>query len=178
MKQEIIFKAYSFYKILESLLVRFVALIVGIYAYAHFDENPVVISIVMLISFLTIILIGSPEVIVYSDRIVKSNDSFLSLLTSKSTYYFKDIDEAYFESHSTVQPNLAEIGVIKLLGLILPKRHSRPKPEANPVLLKMNNGSTTNLVSDFNQQLKDKLVAEINNAKGAAANMGFAKVGQ
>jgi hypothetical protein len=80
--------------------MRITAIGICVYSLSHYSENPPVIIIVAVLTFLFAVFIGDDTIIIYPDRIIQKTNSLISLYLPFPgvTYYFKEIKQAYLES--------------------------------------------------------------------------------
>ena len=82
------------YKILSGRIVILVVIGAGLW---HIEENPIVISIVVLLLIFAFLVYGNETIIVYQDRFVYSYGSLLKWIFSKKVYYYKDLKEVIYD---------------------------------------------------------------------------------
>ena len=159
---KIIYKATSSYYFLGSLIAR-AGCIMGIaYLLFHYNENPVVIIIAVIICFFAFIIIGNDEITVYADKIVQKDTSIIGfLLKSKGTeHYIKDIQTASLKKGDGESPGIFGVGVIMALVAFLPKQPVRDNQRE--IFLDLKNGETVTILTDLGYSKIDKIVQAIN----------------
>lgn len=161
MKAKLIYRAFSFFEFVWSLLLRLACVGALVYALAHFDENPVVISIFAGFCLLFIFILGDDQVSVYSDRVVHSTNSLASLLFGGKgrVYKIDELKKAYLKPEDKL-PNAFETGVIVLLVALLPKR-TRANP-THPIFFDTKSGGTLQLDTHLSHRQMQKIVESVN----------------
>jgi hypothetical protein len=152
-----IYTAFSIYRYAQSLLVRVAALIVLIYSIRHYDENPVVISIVACLCIIFILTIGDDQITVYEDRIMLSSGSFWNLLfkSRKQVYVLSSIKSLTIEAKPESTPT--EIGLAVIVNILLSTRAGRRSTNTNMFLILKDN-TTITLTSDLEIEKLKKVV--------------------
>src|SRR5205085_3308153 len=126
-----IYTAFSFSQFIWSVILRLAALFGLIYSLPHFDENPIVISIVVLFCFLAILFFGDDQIVIYSDKVVQTTNSFASFLfnSKDGIYEIENIKSAYLQPVGSIP----EIGTaILLFSFLLNKNNSK---NSRPIFL-------------------------------------------
>jgi len=153
-----LYTGFSFYELIWTLFLRLAAVIGIIYSLSHYDENPAVILFISIISLALILILGDDQIIVYSDKITQSTNSFASLIFNSKglTYQIQDIKNAYLQP-STTSPT--EIGAGILLALIMQKQNN---DKSRPIFLEMKNGETIRLETKLERNKMKKIVETVN----------------
>jgi hypothetical protein len=140
--------------------LRIIIIIGFLFVIPHFEENPVVISIVILLCIFFLLILGDDQINIYSDRIEQTTNSLWSLLfTSKATvYYFKDIKAASLPP----RPSAEEVTGYFLFALLLPKNSVRNSTDARPIYLDLKNGKTAQLLTNLGLTKMQMIVDTIN----------------
>jgi len=155
-----LYTAFSPYNFIGMILLRLAIAIGLVYTLPHFNENPVLITIVSIIAAAAIIFLGDDQVVVYTDRIEQSTNSFADYFfkLKAKTYAIKDIQHIYLEPPPPPSSAL-ETGVAILLAAALnPKRgHDSSDKKLTKILIDLKDGQTATILTD----LEDKKVAKI-----------------
>ena len=140
------------------IILRLAATFGLVYSIVSFDENPIVISIVVIFCLLIILFIGDDQIIVYPDRVIQKTNSFASLFLKSPDccYKIQDIKSAYLQSTGSH----TEIGVALLIYSLLPKRNTSNK--SNPIFLDLKNGKTVRIETDLEWNKMKKIIDIIN----------------
>ena len=140
------------------LLLR-LALVVGlVVSYPHYNENPVVIGIFIFLCIVFILFLGDDEILVYSDKIVLSTNSFASVIfkSKKKVYLISEIKEAYLPPTTITIP---EMGLVLLIAMLTKKRTTN---HSHPIFLEMTNEKTERIETYLEYDQRKKIVDTIN----------------
>jgi len=134
-----------------------------ILVYPHYDENPPVITAVLVICGVLIQVIGNDEIIVYEDKVVKTNLSFWAMLfrNNKKTIFLADIKKAYSEQKP--KPGFSEVVVAYAVLSVLNSR-TLNKNRLNKIYFELNDGSITKWLTDLDSSIIDEITEAINSA--------------
>lgn len=164
MKPKLIYHASSFSEFIWSLLLRLACVFAIAYLLMHFEENRVVISVLIGVCLLFIFILGDDQIFVYSDRVVHSTNSLASILfkTKGKSYEIREIEKAYLKPKPEEKmPNALEIGVIVLLVAILPKRR-KSHSTTNPIFFDTKAGKRWQINTDLSEYEMKKVVETVN----------------
>lgn len=161
MKSKLIYRAFSFFEFIWTLLLRLACVVALVYSLAHYDENPVVISIFACFCLFLIFILGDDQVSVYSDQVVHSTNSLASLLFGAKgrVYKIDELKKAYLKPEEKL-PNVFETGVIVLLVALLPRR-TRANP-THPIFFDTKTGETLQLDTHLSHGQMQKVVESVN----------------
>lgn len=157
------YTAFSFFSLLLSLAIRLALVIAIILVYPHYDENPAVITVVLFLCGLFTLIIGNDEIIVYEDRVVKTDLSFWSMLfrKNKRTIFLADVKKAYTEQIE--KPTFSEATVAIAVSAMLKTRQLN-RYKLNKIYFAMNDGSNVELTTDLDASVIEKIVGSVNSA--------------
>lgn len=160
LKTKILYKATSSFDFLGSLLWRAACVLGIMYLVFHYQENPPVIIVAIIICLLMFIIIGNDEITVYSDKVIQTNTSILSLLlrSKGEVYEIKDIKAASLPENKL--PNIFETGIILAVMAFLPKQPRRNNRRR--ICLDLKNGETVTIVSELGHNEVKEIVKTIN----------------
>lgn len=151
--------AISFYSFIVSLLMKLGVVIAAGYSLLHFNENPPVISIVVVICLAVFIFYGNDEVKVYNDKVVLKTTSLFGAIFNLKPIVFeiKDIKQAYIQPSSD---GPLELSTVIFLRSFLNTRRSN----SNKIrfYLELNNGETRTIFVDLEVNQVKKVIELIN----------------
>lgn len=155
------YTGFSVYSFINNLLIR-LGLVAGlVYIIPHYDENPLVITILSAIGAVLIVILGNDEITVYADRITKTDNSFLSLFFkwNKKVLYFKNIKRAYLEQKpaSTLSESVLAVAAAMILNGNKRKRNGN-----NPIYFELGNGEIMKLETDLDITTAEKIADMVN----------------
>lgn len=153
-----LYRGFSYSNFIWYLLLR-IAVLVGVGSgLLHFDENPVVISIFLLICVLLFLFLGDDQIDVYSDRVVHYNNSLAHLLSldKPTVYSIKDIRKASLPDTSV---GVTGTVVALLLAAVLPKQSGQ---NSYPIFLELKNGKTVRVQTYLRAHHMKKVVELVN----------------
>jgi hypothetical protein len=158
-----IYTGFSFYSLLVSLAIRLALVIAIILVYPHYDENPAVITVVLFLCGLFIFIIGNDEIIVYEDRIIKTDLSFWSMLfkRSKRIIFLADVERAYIKQRAKSTFSEAVVAVAIIAAF---KKNDTIDEELKAIYFDLNDGNILQLQTDLNTTVTEKIVAAVNSA--------------
>lgn len=155
-----LYTAFSPYNFIGMILLRLAIAIGLVYTLPHFKENPILITIVSIIAAAAIIFLGDDQIVVYTDRLEQSTNSFGDYFfkLKAKTYAIKDIQRIYLEPPPPPSSAL-ETGVAILLAAALdPKRgYNSRNNKLTKILIDLKDEQTVTILTD----LEDKKVAKI-----------------
>ncbi|CAN5371958.1 hypothetical protein BH11BAC3_BH11BAC3_31810 [soil metagenome] len=156
-----LYTAFSFLDFIWSLLQRLSCVFALIYSVAHFDENPFLFIIASGLCIYFIFTIGADQIIVYQDRITKSNKSFSALIfrPKDSTYYINQIKAAYLQT--IPKSETGEIVAAVLLTSIFSKRKVI-KDNLKPIFFDLKSGETVNFETSLENHKMKRIVDVVN----------------
>ena len=159
---KLLFRGFSVFQFIWLLVSRLIAVIAIIISYQHFDENRVVISIFISLCLLFILFIGDEQINVYSDKVVHSNNSIVSLIfkSKGKVYKMTEIKRAYLPPATSV--SAPAVGFSVMLAMLLPKNTSN---NSYPVFLDMVNGETIRIETWLEAGQLKRMVQVINSLK-------------
>jgi hypothetical protein len=88
---KVLYESFSVYQFLIWWITRIFIFGIIVSATIHFDENPILISFVIIFGIFFIIKSGQPSIRVYVDRFEHTNGSLLRSFRGYNKYYYKDI---------------------------------------------------------------------------------------
>ncbi len=159
--KKVVYKGFSYFNFIWMWVLKLIIAIGIFLSVSHFNENPVVVTIVVVLCILGVLFIGDDQVTVYADRVTQSTNSIAAWLFNfkKEEYRFADISKAYLRP----EPSAAEVGIATALLFLLPKSSSDQQDEGNPIFLDLKNGKQVTLVTSLEYH-KMKLVVDNINA--------------
>ena len=161
MQKSRVIRAYiSIWHFLVSLLFRAGLIVLIAYLIYHHDENPPVISVLVLFCFILFIYSGNDEIIIYSDKIVQKNTALIGGLffRKNKVYNFNEIKAVSTPERSIPDP--AGLAIIALLILLLPSKSRQNRD--NRIYIEFKNGETVTMSSEFSQETLDEIAVLIN----------------
>jgi hypothetical protein len=163
----IIYKAASPLSFIVSIFLRGGCIAGLIYLFLHYEENPIVITIVMLICLFLFFFLGNDEVYIYSKRIIVRDTSVISLFQKSKIYYIADINSASLpEPSGQDRPNVVDTGILAVITAVViasTSRHrNRFKNNLHPFLLNMKNGDIVTVSVTLSDNTTKRIVDEIN----------------
>ena len=158
----IIYRASSLYSFFQSVILRFICVGCMIYLVFNYGENPTVIIIAEVLCLLFLVLLGSDTITVYSDKIIQSSNSILSLFLKNREYEIKDIKAASLEVRPPSTPG--ETGVALIIAAMMNSigRRRRLSNDPYPILIELKNGKTIQLLTNFDLDKRKAIVEAIN----------------
>lgn len=159
--QKRLYTGFSFFNLLVSIAIRLCLIIAILLIYPHYDENPVVITVVLSIFVILIVIIGNDEIVVYEDKVIETDFSFLALLFKKrkKTILLSDVKRAYIEQKP--KPTLSEAAVaIAVLAMFRTKQSNWKN--LNTIFFELNNGDTIKWLTDLDSTVVDNIVEAVN----------------
>ena len=158
--EKIIYKGISYLEFVWTLLLKIVAVIGIVYLLPHYNENPIVISVLVFICSLFILFVGDDQIIVYSNKVTQSTNSFASLIFKfkKREYQISDMSKAYLRPDSTAE----EVGVAAILYFLLPKTSSNQQSIGRPIFLDFKNGEKVTITTSLEYSKMKIIVDSIN----------------
>jgi len=152
-----IYTGFSFFEFIWTLFLRIAAVFGLIYSLFYFDENPIIISLVVFLCLLAILFIGDDQIVLYPDRLVHMTNSFASLIFRQKgkTYEIQNIKCAYLQPKGSG----SELAVGMLLAFMLSKRNSS---RSRPIFLDLKNGETVRIETYLERNQMKKIVNIIN----------------
>jgi hypothetical protein len=157
----IIYKGTSDSEFLQSILLRAGFLIALAYLAFIYEQNPPIITVLMLICFLSFIYIGNDEIIIYADRVVQTDTSIVGLFlkSGKVIYELADIKSASLPQKPK-PPGIFDVGLVILLLSILPKQRYHTTKAHFYLYLK--HGKTISIYTSLGENKNKKIIEIIN----------------
>ena len=157
-----LYTAFSIFSFLWSLGLRIVCVVGIIYLYTVYDENPMVISVIIGVCCLLIFFLGDDQITVYEDKITQTTNSFYGLLFRPEKRFVKieSIELAYLEKipDSTTE----EIAAALLIRAMMPKLDTMNKDRRSPIFFKLKNGETKVFQTDLDDDQRMTIVSLVN----------------
>lgn len=156
--KKVVYRGFSLLDFFKAFLFRIGTGALMVSALLHFDENPVVISIVAVLCFCCIFFFGDDQVIVYENRVVQKTNSIASYIFNfkGEVYSYLEIEEAYLDNSI---PDVYSSVVIALLSFISKKRGS---DNVHPIFLRMKDGNIKEIPTSLDIYKREKIVDAIN----------------
>lgn len=101
-QRDIIFETFSAYEVFKLVIVRLVFVAIIVYAGINFNENPVFVSVTVLVLLVLFFSSGSDRIIVYNDKFIYESGSMLKIFAKQNVYYFKELKNVTCEGFYTV----------------------------------------------------------------------------
>ena len=160
MKSELVYRGFSVPEFILALVFRIIFLFVIVYLIGHYDENPPVIIVVASVTVLLFLGWGDDQILVYSDRVVHSSNTILSLLfNSKGKQYKIDkMSKAYLTPEEKVDPVAG--GIVVILMLMFSKGSSSNR--TRPIFIDTKDGKTIQLNTNLSHEQMEMAVETIN----------------
>lgn len=171
-KAKLIYRALSGTNFMVSIIARLSMLFAIFYLYLHFRENPIVISICIIVVLFFFLIYGSTEILIYEDRIERNDNSLVSFFITKKPkiLFIKNIKKCYVEEQ--VKPNkdvFADV-IAVLFGAALAfssansrnHEHRYYNRKSTKIIMQNNDGSIDFLFVDFDEKRVNKITEVIN----------------
>jgi hypothetical protein len=113
----LIYRAYSLYTLIRTLVVRIAALAGFIIAIRDFQQNPIVITLFCIACACCVLFIGDEQVDIYADRLVHRENSLWALIRNPEGKVFR-LDQIAAAGLVSA-PSLAETGVVTLMSFLV-----------------------------------------------------------
>ncbi len=154
-----LYKGFSVLDFFWTLFLRGACVFGLIYTLPHFEENPVLITIVVFFLLLGICFIGNEVILIYEDRIVQKPNSLASLFFKRKhkTIAIPQIQRAYLQQASKNSPS--ETGIAILLAFFLSRNTSSMLAA---ISFQLKNGDTIELYTELDTGEREKMVALVN----------------
>jgi hypothetical protein len=125
----------------------------------HFNENPAVITVVLITALFFILFIGEKHYEVYTDRISVTTNSIAALLFNNkgSNYQLKEIKIARLPSEKITIAAAGILGIIATLS-------SNGITRQYPIYLEMKNGEIIKIDTLLNKKTRIGLVDQVNSS--------------
>jgi len=158
-----IYTASSFYEFLRVIFFCSLLIIGFFLLLLVYNENPVVIFILLITDVLFFLTMEYRQISIYEDRIViKRISIFSTIFNSKGAiYYFKDLREAELPKPESIKELIAEALVIGLVSLIS-KRSNTTDDERLSFYLELKDGKSIPVYTRFGNYEVKKVVDLIN----------------
>lgn len=158
MSPKIIYRGFSFLQFFHMLALRCIVLAALIYIAFQFNENPVLISILIILGTLLWLFVGDDQICVFSDRVIQTDTSLATILFNlkEVSYDIKNIKSAYLTPKSS---DKGELAVALLFTWLLPKTSSTSE---RPIFFTMKDGSTIKITTLLDYNEKEKIVNTVN----------------
>jgi hypothetical protein len=156
-----LYTAFSFPDFIWLLILRLACIFGILYFASVYNENPPVILFLIIVCIILVFVLGNNQIVVYSDKIIQTDSSFLSLFfkTENQTYLIGDIKSAYIpKKHSSSK---TEIGVAAVLIFLLPRQRSKLN-KSFLIFLNLKNGETKKIETSLGERKMNDVVKDIN----------------
>lgn len=155
----LLYKGFSVLDLFWTLFLRGACVFGLIYTLPHFEENPVLITIVVFFLLLGICFIGNEVILIYKDRIVQKTNSLASLFFKRKpkAIAINQIQLAYLQQTPNNSPS--ETGIAILLAFFLSRSTSQM---VNVISFQLKNGDTVELYTHLDKGKREKIVALVN----------------
>lgn len=152
---------FSYTEFAWAVILRVIAVCGIVYFLINYDENPVLMGILTVISILCLLLTGDDQIIVYPDKIIQTNSSVFSLLfrSKDKIIYLSQLTHAYIEP----SPRLEQSGlfIIALLKFIVSKPLGYTT-KATSIFFQYYEGNLQTLETRLGHKAVVKIVAVVN----------------
>ena len=154
---------FSAINLFIMLVARLIPIAAFTYCLPHYNENPVLISIICCFCVLAFLLFGYSYITVYADEIITIDDSLFSLFYKRKIIIkIADIESVYTKPLPP-KNDTTDIGVALLLSFFLPARRSRIwYSVGDPVVLNLVNEKKQVLFMDTDDAKRQKVADLIN----------------
>jgi hypothetical protein len=122
MPGKLIHRTFSIYRTIKATIFRMLMLGVGVLAAMHFNDNPVLTSLVFAFCLLIFITAGDHELSVYEDRITISGGKLGDALRRRNTHRFDEINSISISGNASAKEERQGDIIIALPGPVLPTR--------------------------------------------------------
>jgi len=156
-----LYTGFSAFQIFRTLFFRLAALVGILYSLPHYNENPVVIIVLVAFCSLFIFFIGADQIVVYEDRIIQTTDSLAYLIfrSKDKVVEIENIESAFLSTRPPSSPS--DISVAVILSLILPKSN-RTGTYIKPIFFNLKNGKTDQILTHIDNSKMQKIVDLVN----------------
>ena len=144
---KVVYKAFSVFEFIKMLFLRGCMLVAAGYCFAHFEENPVVISVAILLCLALVIFIGDDRIIVYEDRVVEKDSSL-------AAYWFS------FKHRILSKPDVFASGVISILNLPTPRKAAISDNDA--IFFELKDGNIQRIETTLAIDIRKNIVQKVN----------------
>jgi|GEM_PF-5160549 len=96
-KDKLIYRTLSLYATSKMLLARFVLAALIINGIIHFNENPIVITIIVGVLTLMLLYVGIENIMVYENKFVYQYGSLIKTWIRRKEFYYKDIEQVKYD---------------------------------------------------------------------------------
>lgn len=122
LRGKLIHRTFSLYRTIKATIFRVLMLGGGVLAILHFNDNPVLTSLVFAFCFLIFLTAGDDELAVYEDGIKISGGSIWNALRRRNTHRFDEINNISISGNVGAKEERQGDIIIALPGPILPVR--------------------------------------------------------
>ena len=153
---------FSFYDLFVSVILRLILIVAIIYLCTHYRENPVLISILLCLCAVFMLIIGDDMIIVYGDKLVKTDHSFATLIFSMKdkVYYFNEMKRAQLAPQKPA-PTVSEAAIV-FLGVLMTKQRGNINNRPNYFTLEMKTGDIVKILTALSDRQINDIVTLTN----------------
>ena len=101
-QSKVIFKSFSVYSIIKLVVARLAILFFIVYGLLNYSENPVFISVMVVVLLALFFSTGIERLVVFSDKFVYESDAILKFLSSRKVYEIKSVKKVSCEGFYTI----------------------------------------------------------------------------
>lgn len=155
----LLYNGFSVFDVFWTLFLRGACVLGLIYTLPHFEENPVLIAVVVFFLLLGSCFIGNEVILIYKDRVVQKSNSLASLFFKRKpkTIEISQIQRAYLQQASKNSPH--ETGIAILLAFFLSRNTSSMLAA---ISFQLKNGATIELYTHLDNGKREEMVALVN----------------
>lgn len=173
----IVYRTTSSVELFRSLIMRVFFLALIIYMGVHYDENPVVISILIIASLYIFLIVGSDEIIIDDNQFVQKETALIGYIigSKKIIHEINTIKTASLPEKP--KTSFSEVGLVLFLTALFPQRTRANRQQQ--FHLNLRNGKTETISTDLSRNKILETIQIINSRtkNRTATNMGFAQSG-
>ena len=145
----VVYKTFSSIQVVFSVLLKISYICVAAIVLYHYNDNPVVTTIVAAVCVLFFLLTGYDNIIVYSDSIEYNSGSILRMLRKKKAFKTKDIKA------------VKATGIFSTGDELYNPTISKDKP-LNKIEIELKNGNTVSIQTSIYIDKLKRVELEIN----------------
>jgi hypothetical protein len=161
MKGKRLYTGFSLSRFIWLAFLRAALAFTMVYFLSHYNDNPILLSILAAICFIFILVIGDDKIIVFEDKILQADHSFISLAFGwgDKSYMLADIKQARLKPLST--RDVVDDTVAILLAFVLPKQPSKSS-NLSPIFLDFKTGEKKVIYTDLSTDEVKRIVEIVN----------------
>jgi hypothetical protein len=91
MKSKSLYSTYNFGIFLKAVVLKAICIGVIVYLIIHFNENPVLIGILIAMALIFFCISGTEYIVVYTDHFEIKSDALINVSKAKTTFSYQEI---------------------------------------------------------------------------------------